>query len=278
MNLLKFVIFLCWSLSSLFALADSRYLKLIDEADKAIGKGEYSRAIGLLDEALCLEPDNSGNVMLLSNIGMLSYYVGRDTMAINYLTMAHQMAPESVTILSNRAKVFSETGQFASAIRDFKAITQLDSTLYRPYLGMGVIYLTAGDTIQARQALDRMKTLTDTSGSKECTAALAWFDTLVGNSADAVTQYSILIDMGPDAGLYAARAQSYVALEYYTEASEDIAEGLKLDPECAELYVARAFLNKRTYRNDDALADAQRAVDLGADRARVRAIITGYGK
>ena len=278
MDILKFVIFLCWSFSSLVALADSRYLKLIDEADKAIGKGEYPRAVALLDEALRLEPDNSGNVMLLSNIGMLSYYMGRDTMAINYLTMAHEMAPESVTILSNRAKVFSETGQFAPALRDFKTITQLDSTLYRPYLGMGVIYLTAGDTIQARQALDRMKTLTDTSRSRECAAALAWFDVLVGDNADAVTQYSILIDLEPDAGLYAARAQSYVALEYYTEASEDIAEGLKLDPECAELYVARAFLNKRTYRNDDALADAQRAVDLGADRARVRAIITGYGK
>lgn len=278
MNALKIVIFLCWSFSSLVALADSPYLKLIDDADKAIGKGEYSRAIEFLDEALRLEPDNSGNVMLLSNIGMLSYYMGRDTMAINYLTMAHEMAPESVTILSNRAKVLSETGRIAPALRDFKAIAQLDSSLYRPYLGMGVIYLTAGDTIQARQALDRMKTLTDTSRSRECTAALAWLDALVGDNADAVTQYSILIDMEPDAGLYAARAQSYVALEYYTEASEDIAEGLKLDPECAELYVARAFLNKRTYRNDDALADAQRAVDLGADRARVRAIITGHGK
>ncbi len=278
MKLLKIVIFFCISFFSAVAFADSRYLRLIGDADKAIGKGEYTHAIELLDEALHLEPDNSGNVMLLSNIGMLSYYIGNDSLAVNYLTMAHEMAPESVTILLNRAKVFSGTGRLASALRDLRTITRLDSTLYRPYLDIGVIYLTAGDTIQARQALDRMKSLTDTSVSRECTAALAWFDALVGDNADAVKQYSVLIDMKPDAGLYAARAQSYVALEYYTEASEDIAEGLKLDPDCAELYVARAFLNKRTYRNDDALADAQRAVDLGADRARVRTIITGHGK
>lgn len=277
MKILKFVIIFYTALFALSASADSRYLKLIDDADKAIDKGEYDRAIGLLDEALRLEPDNSGNVMLLSNIGMLSYYTGRDSLALNYLTMAHEMAPSSVTILTNRAKVYSETGHYAPALRDLKAITRLDSTLYRPYLEMGVIYLAAGDTLQARRSLDRMKSLTDTSRSRECTAALAWFDALVEDNADAVKQYTLLIDLEPDAALYAARAQSYVALEYYTEASEDIAEGLKLDPDCAELYVARAFLNKRTYRNDDALADAQRAVDLGADRGRVRAIITGHG-
>jgi len=275
MSIFKFVVSYCVVLLLFFipAYADSTYLQLVSDADKAIDDGDYPKAIRLFDKALHEEPDNPGNVMLLSNIGMLSYYTGNDSLALSYLTMAHEMAPESVTILSNRAKVYTETNRLVDALFDYRAITRLDSTLYRPYLNIGVIYLTDGDTLHARQALDRMSQLTDTSKSRECTAALAWLAALCGDNAKALKHYSELIAIEPTADLYAARAQCYVMLEYYSEASEDIAEGMKLDPDCAELYVARACLNKHTYRNDDALGDAQHAIDLGADRRRVKALL-----
>lgn len=275
MNIIKNVIIfiLSFALFSFDAKADSKYMQLIGDADKAIEKGDYQQAINLLGEALRAEPDNSGNVMLLSNIGMLNYYIGADSLAIQYLTMAHDMAPESVTILSNRAKVLSETRRLGAALRDLKEITRLDSTLYRPYLNIGVIYLTVGDTASARIALDKMARLTDTSKSRECTAALAWYASIKGDNVNAVKQYSTLIAQESTADLYAARALCHVALEHYTEASEDIAEGMSLNPDCPELYVARACLNKRTYRNDDALNDAQRAIDLGADKRRVKSLL-----
>ena len=273
--MLKYVIF---SFLSFFAFmlpawADTPYLKLVDDADKAVAKGDYQLAINLLNEALKTEPDNSGNVMVLSNLGMLNYYMGSDSLAIGYLTMAHQMAPESVTILSNRAKVYTETNRLGAALRDLEKITRLDSTLYRPYLNMGVIYLTAGDSACAHVALDRMSKLTDTSKSRECTAALAWLATVRGDNVDGLKQYSILIAQEPTADLYAARALCHVALDHFSEASEDIAAGIELDAECAELYVARACLNKRTYRNDDALNDAQKAINLGASRDRVKSLL-----
>lgn len=275
MNIIKIVIIFLTS-AAVFcprAIADSRYMQLIGNADKAIGKGEYREAIELLGEALRTEPDNSGNVMLLSNIGMLNYYIGADSLAIHYLTMAHDMAPESVTILSNRAKVFSETRRLGAALRDLTEITRLDSTLYRPYLNIGVIYLTVGDTAKAKVALDHVARLTDTSKSRECTAALAWLASVKGDNIDAIKQYSLLIASQPTADLYAARALCHVALEHFSEASEDIAEGMSLDSDCAELYVARACLSKRTYRNDEALKDAQRAIDLGADKQRVKMLL-----
>lgn len=257
----------------LFAEAGSRYLKLVDDADKAIAADDYPRAIALLTEALKTEPDNSGNVMVMSNLGMLNYYIGRDTLAIYYLSLAHDIAPESVTILSNRAKVYMETGHPRHALNDLETITRIDSTMYRPYLTQGIIYLAASDADNARRVLDRMCTLTDTSKSVECTAALAWLANLTGDNREAVRQYGILIELDPSAEFYAARAMSRVALEEYAEASEDIAEGMKLNDECAELYLARACLNRRTYRNDDAMNDAQRAIDLGADKVRVKTLL-----
>lgn len=254
--------------------AATPYLKLVEKADKAIADGKYPEAIEALTKALKLEPDNSGNVMVMSNLGMLNYYQGNDTTALYYLTMAHNIAPESITILSNRAKVFTETGNFGSALRDLETICELDSTLYRPYLSQGAIYLAVGDIEKATEALERMSRLTDSSKSIECTAALAWLATLKGDNAEAVKQYTILIDADPAAEFYASRALGYIAQEEYAEASADIRAGLELDADCAELYVARALLNKKTFRNDDSLKDAQHAIDLGVDRQRLRHLMT----
>lgn len=272
---MKRILFIIMTLASVVSLhAASPYLKLVEKADKAIADGKYPEAIEALTKALKLEPDNSGNVMVMSNLGMLNYYQGNDTTAIYYLTMAHEIAPESITILSNRAKVLTETGNFAAALGDLDEICKLDSTLYRPYLSKGVIYLAVGDVDKASDALGQMSSLTDTSKSIECTAALAWLASLKHDNAEAIKQYTVLIDAEPVAEFYASRAICYIEQEEYAEASADIRAGMELDAECAELYVARALLNKRTFRNDDSLKDAQRAVDLGADRQRVRHLMT----
>ncbi|MDE5607593.1 MAG: tetratricopeptide repeat protein [Muribaculaceae bacterium] len=265
-----FITFLCVCLG---ASAESQYIRLVDRADKAIADGDYKQAIALLGEALRTEPDNSGNVMLLSNIGMLHYYTGNDSLAIHTLSLAHDIAPQSVTILSNRAKVLKETGHYAAAIRDYDTIIAIDSTLYAPHLHKGVIYLSAGDTEAASTELRRVETMTDATKSLECSAALAWLASMTDNRDDALKYYSALINLEPSAEFYAARAMCYVNQENYPDASTDIAEAIRLDPDCAEIYVARACLNKKMYRNDDSLSDAQKAIELGADSRRVRSLL-----
>ena len=249
------------------------YMKLVDRADKAIAKDNYPEAISLLTEALRTEPDNSGNVMLVSNLGMLYYYTGADSLAILNLSVAHEMAPESITILSNRGKVYMETGKLRNALNDFESILELDSINVNAMMNKGVILLTAGEVDSAATVLNKLETLTDVSKSMECSAALAWLASVQGDDQEALKHYSALINIQPSASLYASRAISHVALEHYAEASEDIASGLESDDQCAELYVARAYLNKRTYRNDDAMADAQKAIDLGANRERIRQLL-----
>ena len=252
---------------------DDDYLKLVDQAEKAIAKDNYPEAIKFLTEALKAEPDNSGNVMLVSNLGMLYYYTGADSLAILNLSVAHEMAPESITILSNRGKVYLETGQLRNAMDDFESIIQLDSLNVNALLNKSVILLTAGEIDTAASILDKVATLTDVSKSIECSAAMAWLASLHGDDQEALKHYSSLINLQPSASLYASRAISHVALEHYIEASEDISAGMDLDDQCPDLYLARAYLNKKTYRNDDSLSDAQKAIDLGADRQRVRALL-----
>lgn len=253
--------------------AESKYMSLVDDADKAIKAEDYTKAIALLTEALRLEPDNSGNVMLLSNLGMLHYYTGNDSLAIGALSLAHEMAPESITILTNRAKVLTDARHYREAMRDYDAIISLDSTLFKPYLEKGVIYLILGDTNNAETNLGILKEKTDVIKSLECSAALAWLASMKNDNAEAMKYYSALIELSPTADFYAARALCHITNEDYPDASIDISDGMKLDPECGELYLARASLNKHTYRNDDAMNDAQRAIELGIDPRRVRALL-----
>lgn len=269
----RLVLFVLITIASVSSFAESKYVKLVEDADKAVAKGDYATSIALLEAALKAEPDNSGNVMLISNMGMLNYYMGADSVAIYYLTLAHEMAPESVTILSNRAKVLTETGYYKQALKDWDAVSAMDTTLYEPHLKKGVIYLLLNDTVRASNALDAMCKRVDVTKSIECAAALAWMSQIKGDDMTAIKYYTILINDHPTADLYASRAMCYVNLENYPEASDDIVEGMSLSIECSELYVARACLNKRMYRNDDALNDAQRAIDLGADSNRVKALL-----
>ncbi len=59
-------------------------------------------------------------------------------------------------------------------------------------------------------------------------------------------------------------------LDQLSEASDDIARGLELDPEDGELYLYRAALNKMRYRVADARADAERARQLGIPAERLK--------
>ncbi len=272
-HLLKSLIVIILSISNFVVNAKDNYIKLVDKADKAIKEDKYDEAIQLLTEALHAEPDNSGNVMLISNLGMLYYYTGQDSLAIDCLSLAHEMAPESITILGNRAKVLMETGQYDRVMPDLLQLSEMDSTLVQPVLNIAIIQLSRGDIENAEITLERVKKMTDTSKSQECSAALAWLASIQGDDRQALEHYTALINIEPSPSLYASRAMSHIELEHYIEASEDIAAGIEMDPECAELYVARAFLNRRTYRNDDAMKDAQKAIDMGANRDRIRQLL-----
>ena len=105
---------------------ESLYFKKIDEADKACAEGLWHEAENALVEALRAEPANPSNVLLISNLGIIRFNMGQDSLAIATLNDAHSMAPASVTILSNRAKVLAANGYDEEAYLDYSRIIELD--------------------------------------------------------------------------------------------------------------------------------------------------------
>lgn len=245
--------------------------KQFAKIEKAISVKEWDKADSLIVDAITQSSDDAIAPLLLSNLGMIRYYAGKDSLAVATLTHAHSLAPSSVTILANRAKVLTAMGQTAAAIHDYDTIERLDSTYSDTYLYRGLLLLYSGEFEDALTDLQKREQLSPRN--EDTLIAMASFYTITENYENAISYYSQLIKADPQAEYYAGRAMCALQLDRLVDASEDIADGLELDPDYSELYVCRAILNKKRYCKDDARSDADTAIHLGANPARVNALL-----
>lgn len=244
----------------------SEYINLIGEADNAIAEERWSDAESLLLNAMREEPENPTNVLLMSNLGIVRLAAGKDSLALEILNRAAQIAPSSITVLGNRAKVLCAMGRDVEAYNDYSRIIELDSMAVDVRCRRGMLALYLGDTDTAEKDFVFVEHLAP--GNENAAIGLALLYSSTNRPNDAITQYTKLIKQNPAVEYYSGRAALYLLTKQLNEASADIADGLALSPNDAELYLYRAYLNKLRYRNDDAEADLKRAIELGADPDR----------
>lgn len=258
-------------ISALSVPAQQRYFDLAGEADKAIAENRWQDAEKHLLEALRLEPGNPSNVLLMSNLGIVRFSMGQDSLALTTLNDAHTMAPASVTVLSNRARVLTAMGRENDAYLDYTLILELDSTVIEPRFYRGMMALHAGDIVTAEYDFSKLKELSPNSSITAIGLASLYSST--GRYDEAIKQYSKLIEHEPSADYYSGRAACYLMTQQLNEASQDIASGLKMRPDDGELFMYRAYLNKLRYRNDDSISDARKAIELGIDPVRIATLL-----
>ena len=251
-------------------IAESEYFLLVERADSAIAKEDYTLAIDFLQKAMRLEPSNPSNILLLSNTGMLQYYSGMDSLAISTLNMAHEMAPSSVTVLLNRARVNAGIGNPSGALADYTLVTQLDSTLIDPWIQRGILQLRGGDVRGAEASLEKAASIEP--DSRETFVAFALLYSRTNRPSEAIPFLNKLIKKEPMAEYYAERALCRIATDDLSGASSDIGEGLILDPDNPDLYVARSLLNKKRFREKDSQNDAKEAIIRGANPEYLKAL------
>lgn len=251
---------------------ESFYMKKVEEADKACADGNWSDAEKALVAALRSEPANPSNVLLISNLGIIRFNMGEDSLALTTLNAAHEMAPASVTILSNRAKVLAANGRDMEAFADYTRIIELDSLESNARLHHCLFALKRHDYPTAKDDLDFMernfhkKIETDIAGA----SVMSGF----GNFEDAIPYYNRILKERKDPEYYSGRAFCYLQTGALQEASDDINTALSLSPADGELYLYRAALNKMRFRPADAEADARRAIELGIDKRRAAQFLT----
>lgn len=244
---------------------------MLARADSAIADGRWADAENLLVEMIEMKPGDPGNVLLLSNLGVVRHQRGDDAGALEALNDAAAIAPVSVTILNNRARVLLSKGEKERAIADYERVMQLDSTLSEPYFYRGMVRFSNGDISGAADDFIVLGELSP--GSENSILAMAVLHTATGKHAEALDEYKKLVAISPAAEYYSGLIENRLALDQLSEASEDIAEAIGRYPVDPEFYIFRALLNKRLYRYDDARSDARRAVSLGADAKEVNFIM-----
>lgn len=244
------------------------YLDLAGKADTAIMESRWLDAETLLQKAMRMEPGNPTNILLMSNLGLVRLYAGKDSLALATLNDAHRIAPASVTVLKNRAKVLRAMGRDSEAYNDYTLILQLDSMAIEPRFMHGMMALYGGDTKTAETDFNFLNRVVPES--ENTILGLAALYSATHRHHDAIVQYTKLINRNPAPEYYNRRAALYLATKQLNEASADIAEALSLTPDDAELYLFRAYLNKLRYRSADAEADFKRAEELGIDPERIK--------
>lgn len=251
-----------------FAQADNdAYLRLIDKADKAAAKQDWDAAEGFLKEAMTSDPSNPQNVMLLSNVGMFQFYRGEDSLALHTLSEARAIAPASVVILQNRAKVLTAMGRTADALADYNKVVEMDSVNYNAYFNRGYLRHASGDSIGARADFAMLQQLRPDDPNTLLVLAVTYSNS--NQFDEAISYYNALIKKVEKAEYYAGRAMARLAKGDLAEASDDIGRGLELNPEDGELFFLRAYLHLMQYRREDAKSDAALARKYGVEQQRI---------
>ena len=247
------------------------YLDIVQKADEAIKDAHWHEAEELLVRAMRSEPANPGNILLMSNLGMVRYYSGQDSLALQTLNDAHAMAPASVTVLQNRARVLLGMNKSIEAYNDFTSALELDSMLMETRFYHAMLALEQGrDSICMRDIkfMERHD-----YKNRYTNLAAATYHRLAGNYSEAIPSLSRLLETEKNAEHDAARARCEMMTGDLNSAATDVAEAISLEPTDGDLYLQRALLQKMRYRPDDAEADGQRAIELGVPEEKVRAML-----
>lgn len=264
----KILLAIAVALSAMALAADEQeYLRYVEEADKAVQKQEWNRAEELLRAAMQLEPSNPQNVMLLSNVGMFQYYRGEDSLALHTLSEARAIAPASTVVLVNRAKVLTGMGRTDDAIRDYDRVIEMDSANYRAYFERAYLRMNRNDSVGAAADLKMLVKLRP--DDPNTLLILAVSSSNAGRYEEAVSYYNRLIAKEKRAEYFGGRAMARLAKGDLAEASDDIGQGLDLDPEDGELYFCRAYMHLLQYDEAAAKADAALAAKFGVDPRRI---------
>lgn len=246
------------------------YFLLMGEAEAAIKAENWEEGALRLEDAVRVKPNHPTNALLYSNLGAVYSTLGRDSIALENYNKALEIAPNMLTPLIGRGRLYLTLGRDKEAFGDFSKAIEVDSinTDARFYHGMMSLY--GGILSMAEEDFAVLESIAPRS--TDTAIALSTMYSMTGRDQEAIPYLKKLVENVPAPEYYANLAGCYLNLDWLNEASETIGEGLKRFPDDPELYYYRAWLNKERYRLDDAHKDAKKAVELGANPAKVDAL------
>jgi len=247
------------------------YFSLVDSAQTCVENKQWSKAEIFLIDAIKCEPTNPSNSLLLSNIATIQRRQGRFDEAIKNYSMAIDLTPNAVTLLLNRAAVYTLIDSIALAQADYERVMKLDESDVESRYNHGMIALNTGDPKTAQQDFNDILRINPNSGLAK--QGQGYVHKHAGEFEKAAQCFSEVIKVKPTSTLLANRADCYLATKRLNDASLDIANALELDPDDPFIYILRAKLNKMRFNRTDMERDIKLAVAHGIPEKEARGLI-----
>lgn len=215
-----------------------------------------------LQEAMRLEPANSRNAMLFTNLGTIQRKLGKWQDAEISYTCALALLPNQTDIIRNRASLYAEMEDYDKAISDYTDIIIQNATDEDAYYQRALCRLMNKDTIGARMDLE----LIDKFNPKSAKARLgmAYVYKTCGEYGLAAELYDVLLEANPqNAMLLRERAEVYYLSGRMGAALQDINQSISLQPKDPISYLIRANIRLAKGDKEYARRDLNLAQEMG---------------
>ena len=254
-------------------LFSQEYNKLVEKSFECIENEDWLCAEDYIVKALKSEPANVQNSLLLSNLGTIQRYMGKNEDAIKSYTNALMITPRSVTILKNRASLYASIDSLDRAISDYSQVVALDINEEDAIYRRGLVYLQKHDTLSARCDFETL--LKINPESRNASIGFAALMKYRNYYDEAVNIYSKIIKLNErDFDAYFGRAEAYFYLGKMAKAREDIKKAIDIDDKDPLAYVLRAKIGWSQFERESAINDFDKAVELGFPRETADKILS----
>lgn len=257
--------------ASSYATAQESFNIILSRANKAENAQDWAAAEKEYQQLIASYPQSKQISQIVANLSLVQSLQGRDSVAIATLDEGLAKNASDTLLLERRGQLRMNAGDMPGAIADFGKLTEVNPNAFYAFYIHGSLALNSGDTVAAKKSFLRLRELVP--GSEADHKAWAAYNTKIKNYPAAVAEYNALIAQKPEIEAYLGRAAAHMMLEQLDDASMDIADAMRLDPNDGEAYYLRAGLNKKRYQFDAAKADGQKAISLGVDPRRVELLL-----
>lgn len=246
-----------------------QYEKAVEQALEAFHANNYDKADSLFRQALRCSPSDIRNALVYSNIAYIYKLKGDKVKALDNYTTALGIAPQNIPILKARADLYLELNNTGKALLDYSSIIDFDPNNREALLARAYIYQQRRDYYNAKRDYETL--LTNNPHDYAALLGTAILFQNAGKPQEAITRLSLLIDEYADkAELYSIRAEIEKEEKHSELAIMDLNKAIELEPHNRNMVLSRAYLHLSDGNKRMALADFERAIELGVPRGQLR--------
>ena len=267
----KFLIlsFLLLSSAAGMSVLGQTYDDLLRDAETCIEADSLKQAERLLLQAMELDPENTKNIVLFANLGIVQQRLGKNQEAIDVFSMALDRFPDNVEFLKARADLLLKEGENNRAYLDICKILDAEPKNINALMAHAYLFFSREDYKGA--CADYKKVLELDPFHYTAKLGLVIAEQKCDHFEKAL---SLLEEMMAEKGmlpqLLEVKANVLCDMGRYEEALSDISLVLKADKSIATAYVTRGDIWLAKKKRRKAKADYQKALSLGVPYADVQ--------